>query len=132
MSMSTNLNSNANQGGEHGGEYGGNQLGQGGNETTVLLENTVRDRRAREPFQALQLSSRTVTRCHLCGFAEVRTDEVIDGEVLYLAECPRCENRWTSRAPIGRALPLVAAARPVGSRFQRVAARVTARVAPAA
>jgi len=44
----------------------------------------------------------TVTRCHVCGFAEVRTDEVVEYE-LVLAECPRCEHRWT-----GRAAPVVA------------------------
>jgi hypothetical protein len=42
---------------------------------------------------------RTLTRCLVCGFAEVRTDEVIDHGVVFLAECPRCEHRWTSRVP---------------------------------
>ena len=42
-------------------------------------------------------------RCRVCDCAEVRTDEVVDGEPLFLAECPRCDHRWTSRAP----LPLV-------------------------
>ncbi len=43
---------------------------------------------------------RTLTRCLVCGFAEVRTDEVIDHGVVFLAECPRCEHRWTSRVPV--------------------------------
>jgi hypothetical protein len=43
---------------------------------------------------------RTLTRCLVCGFAEVRTDEVIDRGIVFLAECPRCEHRWTSRAPL--------------------------------
>ncbi len=42
--------------------------------------------------------ARTLTRCLVCGFAEVRTDEVVDGGVVFLGECPRCEHRWTSRA----------------------------------
>ena len=34
------------------------------------------------------------TRCAVCGFAEIRTDAVED---LFLAECPRCDHRWTFR-----------------------------------
>jgi len=47
---------------------------------------------------------RTLTRCLVCGFAEVRTDEVIDRGVLLLNECPRCDHRWTERpaAPLVR------------------------------
>jgi hypothetical protein len=40
---------------------------------------------------------RSVTRCGVCGFSEVRTDEVLDRGRLLLAECPRCEHRWTAR-----------------------------------
>jgi hypothetical protein len=40
---------------------------------------------------------RTVTRCLVCGFAEIRTDEVVDRGVVLLAECPRCDHRWTER-----------------------------------
>ncbi len=43
---------------------------------------------------------RTLTRCLVCGSSEVRTDEVIDRGIVFLAECPRCEHRWTSRAPL--------------------------------
>jgi hypothetical protein len=43
---------------------------------------------------------RTLTRCLVCGSCEVRTDEVIDRGLVFLAECPRCEHRWTSRAPL--------------------------------
>jgi hypothetical protein len=42
---------------------------------------------------------RTVTRCLVCGFTEVRTDEVVDRGVVLLAECPRCDHRWTERPP---------------------------------
>ena len=42
---------------------------------------------------------RTLTRCLVCGSAEVRTDEVVDRGIVFLAECPRCEHRWTSSAP---------------------------------
>ena len=81
-----------------------------------------------EVVQTARIDSRTLTRCHLCGFAEVLTDEVLDPEILFLAECPRCENRWTSRAPIVRPPPV----RLVAGRFQRVPARVARVVAPAA
>jgi len=33
--------------------------------------------------------------CRVCGCGEVRTDEVMNGEALFLAECPRCDHRWT-------------------------------------
>jgi hypothetical protein len=38
-------------------------------------------------------------RCLVCGFHDVHTDEVVNDGVIYLAECPRCDYRWTSRAP---------------------------------
>jgi hypothetical protein len=51
-------------------------------------------------------SSRTLTRCLVCGFAEVRTDEVLDGGVVFLTRCPRCDHRTTARAPTSQlALP---------------------------
>jgi len=40
---------------------------------------------------------RTVSRCQVCGFTEVWTDEVLDHGVVLLAECPRCQHRWTQR-----------------------------------
>ena len=40
---------------------------------------------------------RTMTRCLVCGFTEIRTDEVVDRGVVLLAECPRCDHRWTER-----------------------------------
>jgi hypothetical protein len=39
------------------------------------------------------------TRCPVCGFAELRTDEVVDRGLLLLTECPRCEHRAVERAP---------------------------------
>jgi hypothetical protein len=50
---------------------------------------------------------RTVTRCLVCGFTEIRTDEVVDRGVVLLAECPRCDHRWTERPP-ARVAPWVA------------------------
>jgi hypothetical protein len=44
--------------------------------------------------------------CAVCGSHEVRTDAVEQSGWLLLAECPRCEHRWTqplreaSRAPV--------------------------------
>jgi hypothetical protein len=62
----------------------------------------------------MQAILRTLTRCLVCGFAEVRTDEVIDRGIVLLAECPRCEHRWTSRpsqrAGAERPVPEVASA----------------------
>ncbi|MCH2172638.1 hypothetical protein MK489_17825 [Myxococcota bacterium] len=37
----------------------------------------------------------SLERCAVCGFAEVPTDLVIDHSLMVLAECPRCEHRWT-------------------------------------
>jgi len=39
------------------------------------------------------------TRCLVCGFAEVRTDEAVDRGPVFLAECPRCDHRWTESPP---------------------------------
>ena len=44
-------------------------------------------------------SFRTLFRCLVCGFSEVRTDEVVDRGVVLLAECPRCQHRWTEPRP---------------------------------
>ncbi len=69
-------------------------------------------------------------RCRICGFSEVRTDEVVDRGVIFLAECPRCEHRWTSQEPItadSTATPSLATAR-----FQRVPARFSRELQPAA
>lgn len=52
----------------------------------------------------LSSPNRTLTRCLVCGFREVRTDEVIDRGVVLLHECPHCEHRWT--APAERAAPV--------------------------
>jgi hypothetical protein len=74
----------------------------------------------------MQLVSGSRTRCGVCGFSEVRTDEVVDRGLVFLAECPRCEYRWTSPAPFGLATAGGAAMRP------RRAARAIREVAPAA
>jgi hypothetical protein len=69
-------------------------------------------------------------RCCICGFSEVRTDEVIDRGVLFLAECPRCEHRWTSQEPI--AADSTAKLSLVTARFRRLSARLSREVQPAA
>lgn len=43
----------------------------------------------------MQTGFRMLTRCLVCGFAEVRTDEAMDRSPIFLAECPRCDHRWT-------------------------------------
>ena len=60
---------------------------------------TTSQRRARTGARVHTLSRalRTLRCCLVCGFREVRTDEVIERGVLLLHECPRCEHRWTER-----------------------------------
>ena len=48
----------------------------------------------------LHTPTRTLARCLVCGSSEVRTDEVVDRGLVFLAECPRCEHRWTSPTPV--------------------------------
>jgi hypothetical protein len=43
----------------------------------------------------MQTDFRKLTRCRVCGFAEIRTDEAVDRGPVFLAECPRCDHRWT-------------------------------------
>jgi hypothetical protein len=66
----------------------------------------------------MEVVMRTVHRCRVCGFAEVRTDEVIDRGLVLLAECPRCEHRSTREAS--------------PSRPRRAAPRAVREAAPAA
>jgi hypothetical protein len=47
----------------------------------------------------MQIEFARRTRCGVCGFAEVRTDEVVDPVPVFLAECPRCDHRWTEPRP---------------------------------
>ena len=54
---------------------------------------------------------RTLWRCLVCGSSEVRTDEVVDRGWVLLAECARCDRRWTALAQPGAAAH-VARARP--------------------
>ena len=72
----------------------------------------------------LHTPTRTLTRCLVCGSSEVRTDEVVDRGLVFLAECPRCEHRWTSHTP------LEAAERPPA--VERLPARTVREVASAA
>jgi hypothetical protein len=61
--------------------------------------STTAMRRERAPVHLHELARplRTLSCCLLCGFREVRTDEVLEHGVLILAECPRCRHRWTER-----------------------------------
>ncbi len=49
--------------------------------------------------------TRTLPRCLVCGFTEILTDQIDEPGPLLLAECPRCDHRWTRRRPLLRALP---------------------------
>ncbi len=46
-------------------------------------------------MKALAPIVRTSLRCLVCGFAEVRTDVVLDRGWVLLSECPRCSHRAT-------------------------------------
>ena len=72
----------------------------------------------------LHTPTRTLARCLVCGSSEVRTDEVVDRGLIFLAECPRCAHRWTSPTP------LEALARPLA--VERLAERTAQEVASAA
>ncbi len=72
----------------------------------------------------LHTPTRTLARCLVCGSSEVRTDEVVDRGLVFLAECPRCEHRWTSPTP------LEAPARPLA--VERLPAQTAQEVASAA
>ncbi len=69
----------------------------------------------------MQTAHRTLSRCLVCGFAEVRTDEVIDRGLVFLAECLHCDHRWPSPEPLS--------VRPIA---RRAGARRPREVAPAA
>ena len=55
----------------------------------------------------MPVPERTLRRCPICGSSEVCTDEVVDGGWVLLAECARCDRRWTASAEPG-ASPRVA------------------------
>ena len=52
-------------------------------------------------------------RCLVCGFHDVHTDEVVNGDVIFLAECPRCDYRWTSHGPQPRVRIVALRAKPL-------------------
>lgn len=65
------------------------------------MEPTLDRNFPQRPSAAHELCApeRSVQRCGVCGFREVRTDEVFDRGIVLLAECGRCRHRWTTRAP---------------------------------
>jgi transcription elongation factor Elf1 len=69
-----------------------------------MIGTTKRRTRTAVGVRTLTSALRTLTRCLVCGFGEVHTDEVLDRGVLLLNECPRCDHRWTDRpaAPLVR------------------------------
>ena len=68
---------------------------------------------------SLRIASRTLVRCLVCGSSEVRTDEVNHRGVLLLAECPRCQHRWTE--DVIPAIPAPAQVRPLARPRREVA-----------
>jgi len=50
-------------------------------------------------------------RCSVCASENIATDEVLDRDVLRLAECRRCQHRWTESIRPCPVTPLVASAR---------------------
>ncbi len=81
-------------------------------------------------LRPMNVTARTQVRCQVCGFSEICTDEVVDRGVVFLAECPHCEHRWTSLEPI--AVAAVPENSPAPARYQRVAVRVAREDRPAA
>ena len=81
-------------------------------------------------IRPMSATTRTQGRCLACGFSEIRTDEVVDRGVVFLAECPQCDHRWTSSEPIAAASAPPTS--PVSARYQRVPARVAREARPAA
>ena len=69
----------------------------------------------------LHSPTRTLARCLVCGSSEVRTDEVVDRGLVFLAECPRCEHRWTSSTPLEAPERPPAVERPLARTVQEVA-----------
>jgi hypothetical protein len=65
----------------------------------MIATTNGRALRAGTRVHVLTRALRTVTRCLVCGFREVRTDEVIERGILLLNECPRCDHRWTEHRP---------------------------------
>ena len=63
----------------------------------MIAMKSSRRERAASRVPTLTRAMRTLTRCLVCGFREVRTDEVIDRGLLLLNECPRCDHRWIER-----------------------------------
>jgi hypothetical protein len=94
------------------------------------LERRIHPMNAINAIGSVGSSLNRRARCGICGFSEVRTDEVVDRGVLFLAECPRCDHRWTSPEPI--AADSTAAPSLATVRFQRVPARFSREVQPAA
>ncbi len=45
--------------------------------------------------QALVLDAPPPCGCPVCGYEAIRLDEVVDAAPVLLAECPRCEHRFT-------------------------------------
>ncbi len=43
--------------------------------------------------------------CSVCGSIDVMHDEVVEPEAIQIAECQRCEHRWTSPAPAVDTIP---------------------------
>jgi transcription elongation factor Elf1 len=72
----------------------------------MIATTSQRRARAGARVRTLPRALRTLTRCLVCGFREVRTDEVLERGVLLLNECPRCDHRWTERplAPAANSL----------------------------
>ena len=79
----------------------------------MIAMKSLRRERAAARVPTLTRAMRTLTRCLMCGFREVRTDEVLDRGVLQLNECPRCDHRWTQRIAPPPARSVRARAAPV-------------------
>ncbi|MEN8181956.1 MAG: hypothetical protein ABFS46_05410 [Myxococcota bacterium] len=50
----------------------------------------------------MQVPDRRESECLVCGFSEIRTDEVVERTVMLLGWCPRCDHRFTLPEPRSR------------------------------
>lgn len=59
----------------------------------------------------LRIAATSQLHCAVCGAEQIVFDSVLDGTLLHVALCCRCEHRWTwrdgetSRAPLAAARP---------------------------
>lgn len=59
------------------------------------LPPSPRALRQGSPLESIPGRASAAFVCEVCGNDDVHHDEVADGDVLHMAQCQRCEHRWT-------------------------------------